>query len=101
MAKKRGPVPQQAHPVTEDLPRPGEFDAIDADDVDVVASGRSLGPMAMVIPVTLEREYVRVIVEAAHAEGLDAAEYVQRVVRRHGEALQEGKPKEEHLVSVP
>jgi len=74
------------------LPEPGDFDDVDPDTVEVVASGRTHGPMAMVIPVTLERDYVRAIVEASRAEGIDTTEYIQRAVRRLGEALRDGKP---------
>jgi hypothetical protein len=76
------------------LPRPGDFDGLNPDDVEVIARGPALEarrPFVLTVSVPLEPETFRAMAQAAQAEGLDLAEYVQRAVRRLGEALRDGK----------
>jgi hypothetical protein len=84
-----------ASDVADDLPKPGDFDDIPPDNVEVIARGPALAagrPFMLTVTVPLAMEALHAIVQAAHAEGMDVAEYVQRAVRRLAEALRDGNP---------
>ena len=73
-----------------DLPNTGDFDGVDPDGVEVRARGAALEagrPFVLKVDIPLEMDVFRAIAQAAQAEGLDTSEYVQRAVRRLGEAL--------------
>jgi hypothetical protein len=79
----------------DELPKPGDYDDIDPDDVELIARGPALvdgRQFMLTVTVPLEMESLHAIVQAARADGMDAAEYIQQAVRRMAEALRNPKP---------
>jgi hypothetical protein len=66
-------------PPIDDVPQPGDFDG-DLENWEVEARGANTAAPSLTIAVKLEGETFRAILHAANVEGLDAQQYLQRVV---------------------
>ena len=70
----------------EDIPVPGQFDEeIEHWELEAVGPGKR--PMVLTIPIRLQGDTLRAIVEEANAEGMDAQQFLQREVSRLGKTL--------------